>query len=103
MHPIRRAALALISLLAIGVIAWLALRLMPGSSPFTDLNERLQSIVSDFVQKDGSVRNCVLSVMTGDGSLVWSGAAGNARENVPMTGDTPIYIASITKLYTRLS
>jgi D-alanyl-D-alanine carboxypeptidase len=100
MQPIRRAAQALISLPAIGVIAWLALRFMPGSRPFTDLNERLQSILSDLVRKDGSVKNCVLSVMTGDGSLLWSGAAGIAREDVPMTGDTPIYIASITKLYT---
>jgi D-alanyl-D-alanine carboxypeptidase len=100
MRPIRCAALALTSLLVIGVIAWLVLRFMPGAPPFTDLNRGLQSVVSDFVRKDGSVKNCVLSVMTGDGSLLWSGAAGIARENVPMTSDTPIYIASVTKLYT---
>ena len=40
------------------------------------------------------------SVAKGDGSFAWSGAAGNARANVPMTKDTPIYIASVTKLYT---
>ena len=40
--------------------------------------------------------------MKGDGSFSWSGAAGIASQNgqVPMTKDTPIYIASITKLYT---
>ena len=42
----------------------------------------------------------MLSVLSGHGSLVWSGAAGIARENMPMTSDTPIYIASVTKLYT---
>jgi CubicO group peptidase (beta-lactamase class C family) len=77
-------------------------RFLHPTPPITDLKRGLQSIVSDLVRKDGSVRNCVLSVMAGDGSLVWSGAAGIARENahVPMTSDTPIYIASVTKLYT---
>ncbi len=33
---------------------------------------------------------------------MWSGAAGIAHENgrVPMASDTPIYVASVTKLYT---
>jgi CubicO group peptidase (beta-lactamase class C family) len=62
----------------------------------------MQYLVSGLVEKDKSVRNCVLSVMKGDGSFSWSGAAGIASQNgqVPMTKDTPIYIASITKLYT---
>jgi CubicO group peptidase (beta-lactamase class C family) len=62
----------------------------------------MQFLVSDFVAKDKSVRNCVLSVMKGDGSFAWSGASGIASQNgqTPMTKDTPIYIASITKLYT---
>ncbi len=62
----------------------------------------MEYLVSALVQKDKSVRNCVLSVMKGDGSFSWSGAAGVARQDgqVPMTKDTPIYIASITKLYT---
>jgi CubicO group peptidase (beta-lactamase class C family) len=40
--------------------------------------------------------------MKGDGSFSWSGAAGIASQDgqMPMTKDTPIYIASITKLYT---
>jgi D-alanyl-D-alanine carboxypeptidase len=43
-----------------------------------------------------------LCSVCGDGSFSWSGAAGIASQNgqVPMTKDTPIYIASITKLYT---
>jgi D-alanyl-D-alanine carboxypeptidase len=69
---------------------------------FDDLNQEMEYLVSGLVEKDKSVRNCVLSVMKGDGSFSWSGAAGVARQNgqVPMTKDTPIYIASITKLYT---
>ena len=69
---------------------------------FGDLNQEMEYLVSGLVEKDKSVRNCVLSVMKGDGSFSWSGAAGIARQDgqVPMTKDTPIYIASITKLYT---
>jgi len=67
-----------------------------------NLNQEMEYLVSGLVEKDKSVRNCVLSVMNGDGSFSWSGAAGIARQDgrVPMTKDTPIYIASITKLYT---
>jgi len=59
-------------------------------------------LVSDLVENDESVRSCVLSVVKGDGSFSWSGAAGIASRagGVLMTTDTPIYIASITKLYT---
>jgi D-alanyl-D-alanine carboxypeptidase len=62
----------------------------------------MEYLVSGLVEKDKSVKNCVLSVMKGDGSFSWSGAAGIAHRDgqVPMTKDTPIYIASITKLYT---
>ncbi len=69
---------------------------------FDDLNQELQYLISGLVEKDESVRSCVLSVMKGDGYFSWSGAAGIASQNgqVPMTEDTPIYIASITKLYT---
>ncbi len=69
---------------------------------FDDLNQEMHYLISELVEKDESVRNCVLSVMKGDGSFSWSGAAGIARQEgqVPMSKDTPIYIASITKLYT---
>jgi len=66
------------------------------------MNDEMQHLVSGLVERDKSVKNCVLSVMKGDGSFSWSGAAGIANQNdqVPMTKDTPIYIASILKLYT---
>ena len=69
---------------------------------FGDLNQEMEYLISSLVEKDKSVRNCVLSVMKGDGSFSWSGAAGITRQDgqAPMTKDTPIYIASITKLYT---
>jgi len=70
--------------------------------PASDMNDEMQHLVSGLVERDKSVKNCVLSVMKGDGSFSWSGAAGIANQNdkVPMTKDTPIYIASILKLYT---
>src|SRR5579872_2998610 len=64
------------------------------------LDAELQAIICGLVAADQSVKSCVASVVKGDGSFAWSGAAGNARANVPMTKDTPIYIASVTKLYT---
>jgi D-alanyl-D-alanine carboxypeptidase len=69
---------------------------------FDNLGQEMEYLVSELVEKDKSVRNCVLSVMKGDESFSWSGAAGVARQDgqVPMTKDTPIHIASITKLYT---
>jgi CubicO group peptidase (beta-lactamase class C family) len=89
----------LIIIIAAGL---LIARLRCSTPSFGDLNQEMQYLVSDLVEQDKSVRNCVLSVMKGDGSFSWSGAAGIARQEdqVPMTKDTPIYIASTTKLYT---
>jgi CubicO group peptidase (beta-lactamase class C family) len=97
----RGVLLAATLILGAGTVAWLVARLFSTGRP-ADPNQDLQRILSEFVQKDRAVRNCVLSVMTGDGSLEWSGAAGIAHEDRPgpMAADTPIYIASITKLYT---
>jgi CubicO group peptidase (beta-lactamase class C family) len=69
---------------------------------FDNLNQEMEYLVSGLVENDKSIRNCVLSAMKGDGSFSWSGAAGIASQDgqMPMTKDTPIYIASITKLYT---
>jgi len=98
----RRTKLAITLLAAIGAGACLLARFMHSTSPSADLNQELQRILSELARKDRSVKNCVLSVMTGDASFAWSGAAGIAHEygQVPMTSDAPIYIASITKLYT---
>lgn len=70
----------------------------PSESP----DKAMEALVTELVQKDKSVKNCVLSVVKSDGSFSWSGAAGTAREDrqAPMNRETPIYIASITKLYT---
>ena len=89
-------------LLIIITAGFFLIRIGFSSSSFKDLSQGMQYLVSDLVRKDKSVRNCVLSVMKGDGSFSWSNAAGIAREDgqVPMTRDTPFHIASITKLYT---
>jgi D-alanyl-D-alanine carboxypeptidase len=70
-----------------------------GSKP-GDLDTRLRAVLADVVKNNGPVRNCVLSVRSGDGSLSWSGAAGMAGSEALMVKDTPIYVASVTKLYT---
>jgi D-alanyl-D-alanine carboxypeptidase len=69
---------------------------------FDSLNQKLEYLVSELVEKDSSVRNCVLSVLKADSLYFWSGAAGIAsqKNQLPMTKETQIYIASITKLYT---
>jgi D-alanyl-D-alanine carboxypeptidase len=69
---------------------------------FDNVDQEMGYLVSGSVEKDKSVRNCVLSVMKGDGSFSWSGAAGVAHQDsqLPMSKDTPIFIASILKLYT---
>ena len=69
---------------------------------FDNANQELEYIVTNQVANDKQIKNCVLAVMKGDGSFTWSGAAGIANQDgqVPMTTDTPIYVASITKLYT---
>ena len=65
-------------------------------------NQKMEYLVSEIVKNDNKIKNCVFSVVKGDGTYSWSGAFGIANQNgqVPMTKDTPIYIASITKLYT---
>jgi CubicO group peptidase (beta-lactamase class C family) len=83
---------------AMVAIIWLT-RLPPSSG---DIADDLQRVVVEFVAANPSVKNCVVSVAKGDGSFAWSGAAGTAsrREARPMIVDAPIFIASVTKLYT---
>jgi CubicO group peptidase (beta-lactamase class C family) len=102
MSKSRRFALAASALGAVVATAALSWRLLHSPPTAVDVGQQLQQVVSDTVANDPSVKNCVLSVMKGDGSFEWSGAAGLARQSppTPMTQDTPIYIASITKLYT---
>jgi D-alanyl-D-alanine carboxypeptidase len=92
---------------------WIALGMIPlasacltgwsltGSS-LNSLNDELASIISSSAGADKPIKNNVLCVSKGDGSFTWSGATGYADppNGVLMTADTPIYIASVTKLYT---
>jgi D-alanyl-D-alanine carboxypeptidase len=87
-------------LVVVCAIAWLSWQAMPLKSRSRALDVELQAIISELVAGDQSVKNCVVSVVKGDGSFVWSGAAGKAYTDVPMSKDAPIYIASVTKLYT---
>jgi D-alanyl-D-alanine carboxypeptidase len=88
--------------IVIAVAGLLLTGLNCSSSSSNDVNLNLESSVSSLVEKNKSIENCVLAVTKGDGSYSWAGAAGVANQEgqVPMTKDTPIYIASVTKLYT---
>ena len=88
---------------AIVILAGILAPLSGCSAPSSEgLDQQFARILSELVENNKSVRNCVMSVAKGNGSIRWSGAAGIARQNdrVPMTKDTPIYVASVTKLYT---
>jgi D-alanyl-D-alanine carboxypeptidase len=71
------------------------------SSSSGDVRHQLGCLVSGSVGKDGSVRGVELAVSKGDGSFSWVGATGIADPHgrVPLTGDNPIYMASVTKIY----
>jgi D-alanyl-D-alanine carboxypeptidase len=98
----KRIIIAFIILIMIMAVGLVITRLRSSTPPFDNLNQEMGYLVSNLVEKDRSIKNCVLAVMKGDGSFSWSGAAGIGSQDsqVPMTKDTPIYIASITKLYT---
>ena len=98
----KRIIIAIIILIIIIDAGVVIMRLRSSTPSFNNINQEMQYLVSNLVEKDKSVKNCVLSIMKGDGSFSWSGAAGIANQDkqIPMTKDTPIYIASVTKLYT---
>ena len=68
----------------------------------TVLNKKLQNEIDSLVSKNRDIFNTVVGVATTDGDFNWSGAAGiaDSDQEIAMTVDTPIFIASITKLYT---
>jgi D-alanyl-D-alanine carboxypeptidase len=72
-----------------------------GRTASGEVNRQLQCLVSEYTGQDPSVRNIELAVAKGDGSYSWAGSAGLAhhRDGTPMAADTPIYIASVTKVY----
>jgi D-alanyl-D-alanine carboxypeptidase len=66
-----------------------------------DLEENLQSEIDGVVGKNPDVFSGVLGVASVKDDFHWAGAAGTAyaTKTEEMQADTPIYIASITKMY----
>jgi D-alanyl-D-alanine carboxypeptidase len=94
------------TLLAVIILAGLAIAVWRLTRPtFSNASQELEYIVTDTVKSNKQIKNCALSVKKGDGSFTWSGAAGIASQDsqTPMTKDTPIYLASVTKLYTAVA
>lgn len=75
--------------------------MLEGESMKQVVKDKLLNIVYDTVESDRQVRNCMLTVSTGNGDFHWSGAAGLADEakGVKITPDSPFYLASITKMF----
>jgi D-alanyl-D-alanine carboxypeptidase len=89
-------------MLALILAGGVVLLLLPVNRRTPDIAGDLQAVVAGAVRGDSTIHNCVLAVAKGDGSFSWVGAAGMADAQLrrPMTADTPIYVASVTKLYT---
>jgi len=68
----------------------------------TALENRLQSELDALASKNSDIFNPVLGITNTRGDFYWAGAAGNAYADKAdaMEVDTPIFIASITKMYT---
>ncbi len=102
----KSARLILIAVVILSVLAAAgcdAMRRTTSRPVFASVDLELQYLISGFVAANPkTVKNCVFAVAKGDGSFSWSGAAGiaDAKARTPMTPETPIFIASITKLYT---
>jgi D-alanyl-D-alanine carboxypeptidase len=68
----------------------------------TAVGNRLQSEIEALVRKSKDIFSAVLGVATKNGDFHWSGSAGTAHADKGdvMKVDTPIFMASITKMYT---
>jgi CubicO group peptidase (beta-lactamase class C family) len=68
----------------------------------TGLELRLQSEIDALVSRNKDIFSAVLGVTDTTGAFRWAGAAGTAYpdKDEGMRVDTPIFIASITKMYT---
>ncbi len=89
----------LVVIIAVGIVL-IAYRLTRPT--FSSINQELEYIVADTVRSNKHIKNCAVFVKKGNNSFTWAGATGIARQDgqVPMSQDTPIYLASITKLFT---
>lgn len=64
-----------------------------------EVAERLQGLVDGLAARR-RFGHAIVGVERGDGSFRWRGAAGIANaDGIPMTPETPFFIASVTKLY----
>src|SRR5689334_21839442 len=97
MSRVARVIVLAVGLLGAFVGAWLTVHRAP-APPF---DVALQSLLDASVD-DGLAPHAVLVIASGDGRIVWAGAAGSAHAGPAprMRPSTPIRIASITKLYT---
>jgi len=100
-----KTALIIIVVIIMVIVAGEFLLMASSDRNDNDLDMELERAVTELVEKDESVRNCVLAVRKGDDSYSWTGAAGIAHEDghIPMTPSTPVYISSVTKLYTAVA
>lgn len=69
---------------------------------YAAMGNRLQGEIDALVSKSTDIFNTVLGLANGSGDFHWSGAAGiaYADQGDEMKVDTPMFIASITKMYT---
>ena len=67
-----------------------------------DLEQKLQHELDELVRKNRDVYSAVVGIQSVNHEFEWSGAAGtaDAAQSHAMRVDTPIYIASVTKMYT---
>lgn len=63
---------------------------------------RLDKLLDNVFRRNGNIHGCMISVATGSGSFEWTRYLGLADEDkqIPLTVETPFFIASITKLFT---
>lgn len=68
----------------------------------TALKDKLQNEIDSLVGKNSDVFSAVIGIRNAKGDFHWSGAAGSAYagKSEDIKVDTPIFIASITKMYT---
>jgi D-alanyl-D-alanine carboxypeptidase len=101
-NRIKRIVIVLIVIIVIFILGSFLTNLFHPKLSSSTISSKLAGYISDFVRNTKSVRSCVLSVMKGDGSFSWSGAAGISNQNTHavMTKDTPIFLSSVTKLFT---
>lgn len=71
----------------------------PSSNGRAVIRERLQELLRRVVSR-APIKQAVISVETSDRSFTWTGATGEStRDGLPVRSDTPVFLASIDKLW----